>query len=58
MQYQPKGGMCRVCKHVNRNCSNLKFEYMKPVLKTFQVQTMIGMEDVSIVKCDEFEKAY
>jgi len=56
MNYQPKGGMCAACIHKDRNCSHLNFEYMRPILKVFEVQTKTGIEIVKIVKCDEFKR--
>lgn len=56
MKYQPKGGMCAVCEHVNRDCSNLEFENMIPITKTFELKTKSGIEAVKIVKCDEFKR--
>ncbi len=56
IQYQPKGSMCAVCAHKDRNCSDLLFEYMKPVIGSFDVQTKTKLQKVSVVKCAEFIK--
>ena len=51
IRYQPKGGMCLVCKKRDDNCSGLNFQEM-PVIEKL---TQFG-NDVVIVKCTEFSR--
>ena len=55
-EYQPKGGMCAVCKKQNTNCNNLPFQQMKPVLDQYTDKTKPEHVQVLIVKCSEFER--
>lgn len=50
-QYQPKGGMCLVCKKRDENCSGLNFQEMPVIEKS----TQFG-HDVAIVKCTEYSR--
>lgn len=34
MTHQPKGGMCRTCVHLLRNCSALPFDKMPVIERT------------------------
>ncbi len=34
LYFQPKGGMCTACEHLSRDCSDLEFYKMLPVLET------------------------
>lgn len=45
--FQPKGSMCAVCAHKNRDCSELKFYEMLPILERLP-------DNVLVVKCNEF----
>ena len=47
MKYQPKGGMCMTCINAMRDCSNLKFDKMKPLKKDC---------DIIIVRCEDYNK--
>ena len=45
--YQPKGGMCVVCKNSNADCSKLDFSKMPIIEKSGSIR---------VVKCSGFEK--
>lgn len=44
----PKGGLCANCTKVNRDCSHLPFEEMRPI--------RTHPDGVVAVKCTEYEK--
>ena len=51
--FHPKGGMCAVCEHVSSDCSDLRFNEMRP-LKTYNKE---GDPNIfKIVKCTEFKR--
>ena len=49
--YYPKGGMCRTCKMIKKDCSMLDFSKMKVIYTAIS-------EPITyvIVKCDKFER--
>jgi len=52
MRFQPKGSMCAVCAHRNRDCSELPFFEMLPIIE----QHKEGEVHILIVKCREFAR--
>lgn len=46
LKYQPKGSMCTACRHQKKDCSNLPFDKMVPMLKR--------SDDTVIVYCTHF----
>lgn len=49
LSYQPKGGMCAVCRYREIDCSGLEFNKMKPIFKE-------DRDGIVIVKCDRFTR--
>lgn len=47
MRYQPKGGMCRVCRYKFNDCSKLDFKSMQKLQIT---------QYAVIVKCSSFDR--
>ena len=45
--HHPKGGMCRVCRHRDRDCSHLQFDKMRVIDK---------YDNKLIVKCEGFKR--
>ena len=45
--HQPKGGMCRTCVHLLRNCSTLPFDQMPVIERT---------PAADIVRCTEYKR--
>lgn len=50
LRFQPKGGMCSICKDRDEDCSHLDFVSMLPVLNSYVVDD----ENIMNVKCSEF----
>ncbi len=48
--YQPKGSMCRTCKNVSMDCSNLNFAIMPGISKP-------DNNNVVVVRCTKYKKA-
>ena len=48
--YIPKGGMCRVCKYRNEDCSKLPFHTFRPIDKIYEG----GEHTMTVVKCKHF----
>ena len=46
--YQPKGGMCIKCSHLDKNCADKDFSKM-PVIEK--------IEEALIVKCVDYNRA-
>lgn len=47
IKFRPKGSMCMVCEHIDRDCSHLPFHNMLVIEIA---------NDFRVVKCNEFER--
>ena len=58
LRFQPKGSMCGICAHSERDCRELSFLDMLPVLDSYKDLSGTDPVHVMIVKCSEFERLH